>query len=131
MKCLNCGNEFENSSYCPNCGNNVAQQSQVQNTYSEPEEIDQAKIFAMIGFGFSFFSGLVGIILSAMSLNKYKHQKNQDFKAMATAGLILSIIHLGIIVAGAVIGLFFSVILPVLTVLIPSIFAVLFAPMGI
>ena len=40
-----------------------------------PANDNPAKIFGILGFVFSFFVGIVGIILSAIGLKKYKKQE--------------------------------------------------------
>ena len=55
---------------------------------------NSAKIFSIIGFVFSFFNGLTGLILSAIGLGKYKKQTDKSLKGMAIAGVILSILKM-------------------------------------
>ena len=73
---------------------------------------------AIFGFVASFFMGLVGIILSAISLKKYKNQEEQKNKGLAVAGLVLSIIRFiaeVCVVALVIILLFVSILSSLLT----------------
>lgn len=68
--------------------------SQTSASKPAPSAIDDdyAKTLGVIGFICAFFCQIAGIILSAISLKKYKEQKDQDGKGLAIAGLILSIL---------------------------------------
>ena len=104
MYCQFCGNKLEdnpNATYCPVCGNKVkgtpavtTTQSSYRITAQYPQESNPnpALKSAIIGFVFSFAFSLVGLIISAIALKKYKLQKNQNARGLAVAGLTISII---------------------------------------
>lgn len=78
MYCKNCGKEISENAYvCPACGALADVQKKESNTK------------ALLGFVFSFFFPLVGLILSILGYtdaNKY----GGDRKGMAKAGIIIS-----------------------------------------
>ena len=124
MFCAKCGKEVnENEKVCPYCGEVMrpavkpAKPEPVQTEEVQAEAVEPvgaevvapandnpAKLFGIIGFCASFISGIVGIILSAIGLKKYKQQENKELKGLATAGLALSIVRTVFVVGG--IGLY-------------------------
>lgn len=103
MYCKYCGGKVgENDLHCVHCGSKlepvstaVAQQNTTTQPTDKPEE-NEARTFAIMGFVFSFFFTIVGLILSIVALNKYKKQENQESKGLATAGLVISIVSIAI-----------------------------------
>ena len=90
MFCRNCGKEIHDSALvCPNCGvptDNMQKQVQVP-------VAQQKNTFAIIGFIFSFFGSLLGLIFSIMGLsNSKKPEYAGDGKALSIAGIIISCI---------------------------------------
>lgn len=65
---------------------------------------------AILGFIFSFFVSIVGLIFSIIALKQIK-EKNEEGKGLATAGLVISIVKLvfGILIIGmAVLSIVFT-----------------------
>lgn len=52
------------------------------------------KTLAIIGLVLSFIFPLVGIIISAVALNKMKQSGVEDGKGLATAGLVIGIVFM-------------------------------------
>ncbi len=86
MYCRNCGQEInDNAVICPHCGvlvNDTALQTK-QETNS----------LALVGFILSFFTGLVGLILSCIGLSRSKRM-NGDGRGFAIAGIIISALEM-------------------------------------
>ena len=109
MNCPNCGNELgENETVCPNCGTNVNEtQKPAQQTAVQPTKSNK---LALVGFILSFFSSIVGLILSAIGLKKCK--EGYDKKNLAIAGIVISAVKialyfiLGIALAGTLAAFF-------------------------
>ncbi len=92
MFCKFCGKEIaDDAVVCVHCGRAVKPQQ-------EEEKSNPAKTLAILGFVFSFLFALVGLILSIIALNKYKKQEDQSCKGLATAGLIISIVSMALVV---------------------------------
>lgn len=96
--CPKCGTEIKpGDRYCPNCGTpaSFATSNDVHN--NPPTESNG---FAIAGFVCSFFIPILGIIFSAIGLNRAPKCHGQG-KGLATAGLVISIISivLGVIIA--------------------------------
>ena len=86
MFCKFCGKEVvDDAVICVHCGRQI--KHDVQKSQSSA-----AKTLAICGFVFSFIFALVGLILSIISLCKYKKQDDKSGKGFATAGLIISIV---------------------------------------
>lgn len=65
----------------------------------------ETKTLSIIGLVFSFIFPIVGIIISAICLNRYKTEGVTEGKGLAVAGLIIGIAVMVIsIIAGACIG---------------------------
>ena len=90
MFCRNCGKEIHDSALvCPNCG---VPTDNMQNQVQVPVA-QQKHTFAIIGFIFSFFGSLLGLIFSIMGLsNSKKPEYAGDGKALSIAGIIISCI---------------------------------------
>ena len=120
MFCKKCGKQLpEGQTHCPYCTpvNNLRTDVQYNYQPAQVKPKNTAKIFSIIGFVFSFFNGLTGLILSAIGLGKYKKQTDKSLKGMAIAGVILSILK---IIANVVLSVMFCLIIFII-VLIPSI----------
>lgn len=86
--------------FCTNCGavNPSAQQASVQ-TPSQPQQQSQNSavagkanddnVIAIVGFIFSFFGGMIGLVCSIIGYNNA--QKGAPHKNLALAGIIISI----------------------------------------
>lgn len=109
MFCQKCGQEVEEGAkVCPKCGVELEAKAEAQPKVApvqpkvapaqpkvaQPVQQNEnpAGNLAICGFVASFFVSLVGIILSAIALKKYKNQENKQNKGLATAGLVLSIV---------------------------------------
>lgn len=91
MFCKNCGKEFEGTSICPECGTDntvAAPVSAEQNASNQPELIKKSNICAILGFAWSFFMPLVGLILGIVGLAKAKEYIDPK-KGLATAAVII------------------------------------------
>lgn len=80
MYCTRCGNQMNDADkFCTNCGavNPSAQQASVQ-TQSQPQQQSQNSavagkanddnVIAIVGFIFSFFGGMIGLVCSIIGL---------------------------------------------------------------
>ncbi len=86
MFCKNCGREVsDNAVVCPHCG--------VQLKAMSSNSASGENTMAIVGFVFSFFIALVGLICSIMG---YKKSVNEGapYKGLALAGIIISIISM-------------------------------------
>ncbi|MDE7399717.1 MAG: DUF4190 domain-containing protein [Oscillospiraceae bacterium] len=66
------------------------------NGYNNNGSGENPKTLAIVGFVLSFFIALAGLIVSAIALNKYKQTGYTEGKGFATAGLVISIVSMGI-----------------------------------
>ncbi len=93
--------------YCSYCGGQVADEAVVcmhcgrlvddrANIYGQKSE--SLNILCLLGFIFSFITGIVGLILSIIGYNQVKHTTDNTSKTLAKAGIIISSIQLGLIV---------------------------------
>ncbi len=103
MFCKYCGSKLEEDegSFCKYCGAKLIENNQPTVQPATPavkKEENTAQTFAILGLVFSFIFSLVGLIMSAIALKKYKTQTTQEGRGMALAGLILSIISVAIFV---------------------------------
>ncbi|MBQ8615536.1 MAG: DUF4190 domain-containing protein [Clostridia bacterium] len=102
MYCKYCGTKLSDDNaikFCPNCGSKLIEaepaiQQPQQNV--QPKQENPAQTLSILGLIFSFVFSLVGLILSAIALKRYKEQTNQDGKGMAIAGLVVSIVTVAI-----------------------------------
>ena len=86
MYCWRCGKELPNEAYvCTECGVIVGKEKKAS---SEPENP-----IAIVGFIFSFFIAIVGLICSIIGLT-YASQRNGKGQALATAGLLISLVEI-------------------------------------
>ena len=112
MYCKNCGSKHEDGdSFCKYCGTKIAESNEtvesnpIVNTTPTVETFstnniqkqdNPAQTLSVLGFVFSFFCALAGLIISAIALKKYKTQTVQDGKGLAVAGLVISIVSVAI-----------------------------------
>lgn len=89
MFCNNCGKEIDNNAaICPYCGV-VAN----KNALNSATNINQSNTMATVGFVFSFFIAIVGLICSIIGL-KRAPELGGNGKGLAIAGIIISIISI-------------------------------------
>ena len=121
MYCKHCGSKLEeNDSFCKYCGGKLIENSYQQtdlNNQTTQQNIQQirqqdnpAQTLSVLGFVFSFIFAIVGLILSAIALKKYKLQTSQESRGLAVAGLVISI------VSTAVYFLYFILIIGILII---------------
>ena len=85
MFCTNCGKEInDNAAICPYCGV-VANKNALSNTNSS----NQSNTLAIVGFIFSFFIAIVGLICSIIGF-KRAPEFGGNGKGLALAGIIIS-----------------------------------------
>ncbi len=102
MFCTNCGKEInDNAAICPYCGV-VANKNALSNASNNT---NQSNTMAIVGFIFSFFFALVGLICSIIGFKKAA-ELGGNGKGLALAGIIISSISIiiTIIVFVVVIG---------------------------
>lgn len=89
MFCKNCGKEIDDSALvCPNCG--VATENMMKNNNNSSVPA-QKNTLAIVGFVLSFFTSIIGLIISIVGLvNAKKPEYNGDGKGFAIAGIIIS-----------------------------------------
>ena len=118
MFCNHCGKQVDNDTvFCPHCGGRVGegapqqqQPAQAQPQYAAPQQSapPQENTIAIVGFIFSFFGGLIGLICSIIGYNNAK--KGAPHKGLALAGIIIScmwvvgIVIYVVVIVGAIIG---------------------------
>lgn len=117
MYCTKCGNQMNDADkFCTNCGavNPSAQQAATQSP-SQPQSQQQSQtarpanasnddnVIAIVGFIFSFFGGMIGLICSIIGYNNAK--KGAPHKNLALAGIIISIVEFAI---AFIVGIFMS-----------------------
>lgn len=86
MYCNNCGSQIDDKAVvCPKCG------VPVQGTKSVQSE--KTNTMAIVGFVFSFFVSIVGLICSIMARKQCRKTREQGM-GLATAGMIISIVTL-------------------------------------
>lgn len=98
MFCTNCGKEInDNAVICPNCGVPTANLKQ-QSAPAPAPVSETTNTLAIVGFVLSFFTGLVGLIVSILGYNKSKEpEMNGSGRGFAIAGIAISSVELGII----------------------------------
>lgn len=87
MFCKNCGREIsDNAAVCPHCGVQVGRLSNGGET--------EGNVIAIVGFVFAFLVPIVGLICSIIGYNKAK--AGAPYKGLALAGIILSVVDIGL-----------------------------------
>ncbi len=87
MYCGNCGREIDDKAViCPHCGVAVGRKN---------VQTEEGNTLAIVGFIFSFFIALVGLICSILG---YKKSKNEGapHQGLALAGIIISAVSIGL-----------------------------------
>ena len=86
MYCTNCGKEISENAYvCPHCGVLV----------KEEQRQKKSNVMAILGFIFSFFFPLLGLIFACVGLSKSKKEEYMgDGKGLSVAAIIISCISM-------------------------------------
>ncbi len=93
MFCKNCGKEINDNAYvCPYCGVKVSAGGK-----------SESNTLAIVGFIMSFLFSIVGLILSILGYKK-SAELGGEGKSMATAGIIISAVSIGLAVSMFVIA---------------------------
>lgn len=117
MFCKYCGSAVdENATFCPKCGKNLREsapppsapynnQPYNQNNYGNqpgynqnnqyPRPATKENPLALVGFIFSFFIALVGLICSILGYRKAVNE-GAEYKNLALAGIIISAVSMAI-----------------------------------
>ena len=91
MFCKNCGKEIDdNAAICPHCGV-VVNSAQFQPVKQETNTI------AIVGFILSFFTALIGLIVSCVGLKRSK-ELGGNGRGFAIAGIIIGGLEIALIV---------------------------------
>lgn len=112
MFCNNCGKQVDdNTTFCPYCGKQIgtpaasaAQQPTTPPSAPAPAPAasTDSNTIAIIGFVFSFFGGIIGLVCSIIGYINAK--KGAPYKGLALAGIIIScswaVILIIILIAG-------------------------------
>lgn len=94
MFCNNCGMEINNqAAVCPHCGVVVNKEALAPAPASTNSESNS---MATIGFVFSFFIAIVGLICSIIGLKRAKELGGAG-KGLAIAGIIISCLEIAVI----------------------------------
>lgn len=92
--CTHCGGELlDEAVMCPKCGCAVGRSVNA----AEVRHSDSRNVLCIIGFALSFFSSIVGLILSIIG-RKQVTQSGEKGKDLATAGIVISSVRLALIV---------------------------------
>lgn len=96
MYCKNCGKEInDNAVVCPYCGVQVGKLNTQEN---------KTNTLAIVGFIFSFFIPIVGLICSILG-RKNAAECGGNGRGLATAGMIISIVWMVLaVIIGAAAG---------------------------
>ena len=90
MFCKNCGKQLSDEELtCPECGTTIAEQAPDPKQNDAQVRTVDMNTFAIVGFILSFFSSIVGLVLSIFGLihaNKYYAGKGKGF---AIAGIVV------------------------------------------
>ena len=117
MFCKNCGKDIGDELICPECGTDngetsavVTQQAPVVSEQPKDERKQKSNICAILGFAWSFYMPLLGVILGIVGLAKQKEytdpNKGLGIAAVIIGGLqILSSILLVVIVVALIVPL--------------------------
>ncbi|MCH5161391.1 MAG: zinc-ribbon domain-containing protein [Clostridiales bacterium] len=107
MFCPNCGNHVnDESKFCPTCGTCLINRQNHDNTPPQPSQhsrtfsMSESDIFAIAGFVLAFIFPIVGLIFSKMALNR-----NTNYKTLAKAGFIISIVYIVLSVVATIVGI--------------------------
>lgn len=112
--CTHCGKEvLDDALICPNCGCSVQYDENPQGTaapqFTAPQPQHTAPVadtystMSILGLVLSFFTALVGLIVSVLALNEAKRTGSAKSQSMAKAGIIIGAVEMGIGVLSVVI----------------------------
>ena len=110
--CTHCGKQvLDDAIICPGCGCSVQYDNKTKTTSAQPTATpvysapvnDTYSPLSIAGFVCSFFTTIVGLILSIVAYNEAKRTGSQKSKSMSTAGIVISSIALGLAVFGVLI----------------------------
>lgn len=105
--CTHCGKQvLDDAIICPACGCSVQYDGKSKTTSGQPTVTpvysapvnDTYSALSIAGFVCSFFTTIVGLVLSIVAFNEAKRTGSQKSKSMSTAGIIISAIELGLVV---------------------------------
>lgn len=111
--CTKCGRQIESQmQFCPHCGAHQPQDTvvQQQNIYTAPVQqpqqpnhtcCDKPKTtdgMCIAGFILSFFIAVLGLLFSIIGYVRVKKDSTKSGSGLAVAGIILSVIWIGIVV---------------------------------
>lgn len=106
MYCRKCGAQIDDEAYvCVHCGALVKELPQPgirQAAGNAGYRSGKTNAMAVVGFIFSFFIALLGLIFSIIGMNQCK-ERGDDGYGLAKAGLIISIIEMALVFIGAMI----------------------------
>lgn len=102
MKCCShCGHEVTNEAVvCDQCGwsidNNSTQKQPTAEQIAKANDALRPETNGMCiaGFVLSFFSGIIGLILSIIGINQLNKQSTQKGRGLALAGIIIGIFQM-------------------------------------
>lgn len=96
--CAKCGNEIEkDATFCANCGTSAKETKAAVKVEETSTQSGGTNVFGILGFIFSFFVPVLGLIFSIIGLRKADEMGGSN-RGLAKAGLILSIVFLALIV---------------------------------
>jgi len=94
--CTHCGNELaEEAVICPKCGCAVADSN--LNKPANGNNNGSYSTLSIVGFILSFFTSIVGLIISIMAYNAAKNEGDEKSKGFAKAGIIISSVSMGLV----------------------------------
>lgn len=119
--CPNCGSSVtEGCVYCPNCGKKLVDDVDVGGAgenrgccgkgnyygananrganYTVPPILDSHSTLSVIGFILSFFTAIVGLIVSIIAYSDAKRTGSSKSKSLSLAGIIISAVEIGVVV---------------------------------
>lgn len=114
--CTHCGKEvLDDALICPNCGCSVQYDENPQGaaapqfTAPQPQHTAPADTYStmsILGLVLSFFTALVGLIVSVMAYNEAKNTGSLKSQSMAKAGIIIGAVEMGVgILSGIIAGI--------------------------
>lgn len=113
--CIHCGHEVpDNAVICPTCGANISYANGGEvggQTYAQhaPRVDDEYSALSIAGFILSFFTALIGLIISIVAFNEAKRSGSAKSKSFAKAGIIISSVEMGLGVLAGVIYFVFVI----------------------
>ncbi len=113
--CIHCGHQVsDNAVICPTCGANISYNVNGETgnqTYAQhaPRVDDEYSALSIAGFILSFFTALIGLIISIVAFNEAKRTGSAKSKSFAKAGIIISSIEMGLGVLAAIIYVIFFI----------------------